>query len=63
MATPQCIHGQRDGVWIGCPAEFSGYWTQGETQERLVENLRDFCRKPSSGQIQEVCRSAELDIA
>jgi predicted RNase H-like HicB family nuclease len=63
MKTTQYIHWQHGAMWIGYLVEFPDYWTQGETHEELVENLKDLHQELVSGQIPEVRRLAELHIA
>jgi len=61
--TLQYVHWQHEGAWIGYLTEFPDYWTQGETHEELVENLKDLYQELASGRILEVRRVAELYIA
>lgn len=35
------IYWQDDDMWLGCLEEYPDYWTQGETEEKLRENLLD----------------------
>jgi len=63
MMTLQYVHWQHDGAWIGYLVEFPDYWTQGDTHEELMENLKDLYQELASGSIPEVRRVAELHIA
>ncbi|MGK7883971.1 MAG: type II toxin-antitoxin system HicB family antitoxin [Crocosphaera sp.] len=35
------IYWQNDDMWLGYFEEYPDYWTQGETEEELKENLLD----------------------
>lgn len=53
----------KDGdMWLGYLEEFPAYWTQGETEEEMKENLIDLYKELSSGTIPNVLRVAELEI-
>ena len=41
MAKPRYIFWQDDDMWLGYLEEFPDYWTQGETEQELKENLTD----------------------
>ena len=49
--------------WIGCLDEFPDYMTQGESLAELQENLADLYRELTSGEIPNVRKHAELEIA
>jgi hypothetical protein len=44
MQTIKYVYWQEEGMWLGYLEEFPDYWTQGETNEQLEENLRDLYR-------------------
>ncbi|BAU10846.1 hypothetical protein LEP3755_13380 [Leptolyngbya sp. NIES-3755] len=35
----RCVCWQDDDMWLGYLEEFPDYWTQGETEKELQENL------------------------
>jgi hypothetical protein len=54
----------RDGeMWLGYLEEFPDYVTQGESLEELEANLRDIYQDLTSGDIPNVRRVAELQVA
>ncbi len=57
------VYWQDEGMWLGYLQEFPDYWTQGETREKLEENLRDIYRELTSGAIPHVRRVGELEVA
>ena len=53
----------QDGdTWLGYLEEFPDYWTQGETEQELKENLIDLYKDLTSGKIPHVRRIAELEV-
>ena len=50
-------------MWIGYLEEYPDYWTQGETENELQENLIDIYRELTSGTIPNVRRIAELEVS
>lgn len=54
---------QDEGVWLGYLEEFPDYWTQGESESELQENLVDLYKELSSDHIPNVRRIAELEVA
>lgn len=50
-------------MWLGYWEEFPNYWTQGESEEELRENLVDIFGDLDSGAVPYVRRVAELDVA
>jgi predicted RNase H-like HicB family nuclease len=38
------IYWQDEEMWLGYLEEFPDYWTQGETEQELQENLIDLCK-------------------
>lgn len=49
-------------MWLGYLEEFPDYWTQGETEEELQENLIDIHKELTSGTVSKVRRVAELEV-
>jgi predicted RNase H-like HicB family nuclease len=45
------IYWQDDDMWLGYLKEYPDYWTQGETEEDLRENLLDIYKELESGTI------------
>ncbi len=62
MKTMRYVYWQHDNMWLGYLQEFPDYWTQGETQDELQENLKDLYQELTSGNIPEVRRVAELQV-
>lgn len=54
---------KEDSHWLGYLEEYPDYWTQGETEEELKNNLLDLHQDLSSGVIPSVRKHAELVIA
>ena len=50
-------------MWLGYLEEYPDYWTQGETEEELKENLIDIYKDLTGGTIQNARRMAELEIS
>ncbi|MHC5857437.1 hypothetical protein [Nostoc sp.] len=50
-------------MWLGYLEEYPDYWTQGETEEELRENLLDIYNELTSGTIQNIRRVAELEVS
>ncbi len=50
-------------MWLGYLEEYPDYWTQGETEEELRENLLDIYSELTSGTIQNIRRVAELEVS
>ncbi|ELR98050.1 type II toxin-antitoxin system HicB family antitoxin [Gloeocapsa sp. PCC 73106] len=57
------IYWQEEDMWIGYFEEYPDYWTQGETEEELQENLIEIYRELTGGTIPNVRRLAELEIS
>ena len=57
------IYWQDEGMWLGYLEEYPDYWTQGEAESELQENLIDIYKDVSSGAIPNVRRVAELKVA
>lgn len=62
MTKKRYVYWQDERFWLGYLEEFPDYWTQGETEAELKENLLDLYRDLSSGAIPHVRRVAELEI-
>ncbi|HEY9703872.1 MAG TPA: hypothetical protein V6C58_15590 [Allocoleopsis sp.] len=57
------IFWQEDNMWLGYFEEYPDYWTQGETETELKENLLDLYQYLSSGAVSNVRKVGELEIA
>jgi hypothetical protein len=54
----------QDGeMWLGYLEDYPDYWTQGESETDLRENLLDLYKDLSSGAIPNVRKVAELEIS
>ncbi len=62
MEKKKYIYWQDDDMWLGYLEEYPDYWTQGETEAELQENLLDIYQELTSGKIPNVRRVAELVI-
>ena len=62
MRTARYVHWQDAEIWLGYLEEFPDYWTQGHSLRELEENLRDFYRELTSGEIPGIRKVAELSI-
>jgi hypothetical protein len=56
------IYWQDDDMWLGYLEEYPDYWTQGETEEELRDNLLDIYSELASGTIPNVRKVAELEV-
>jgi predicted RNase H-like HicB family nuclease len=56
MIKKKYIYWQDDDMWLGYLEEYPDYWTQGETEEELRENLLDIYSELTSGTIQNIRR-------
>ena len=63
MTKPKYIYWPDENMWLGYLEEFPDYWTQGETEQELQENLIDLYKELTSGVIPHVRRVAELEIS
>lgn len=57
------VYWQDGKMWLGYLEEYPDYWTQGESEAELRENLLDIFKDLSSGAAPHVRRVAELDVA
>ena len=62
MVKQKYVYWQDEDMWLGYLEEFPDYWTQGETEEDLKENLIDIYKELNSGTIPNVLRVAELEM-
>jgi len=63
MKTEKFIYWQDGDMWLGYLEEYPDYWTQGENEEELRENLLDIYRDLTSGAIPNIRRRADLEVA
>ena len=63
MQTQKYVYWQDGGMWLGFFAEYPDYWTQGETREKLEENLMDIYNELTGGNIPCVRRIGELQVS
>ncbi|MGK7914989.1 MAG: type II toxin-antitoxin system HicB family antitoxin [Prochloraceae cyanobacterium] len=57
------VYWQDDGIWLGYFEEYPDYWTQGETEEELKENLLDIYQELTGGTIPNIRKVAELEVS
>ena len=57
------VYWQDDDMWLGYLEEYPDYWTQGETEEDLKENLLDIYQELTSGSIPNIRKVAELEVS
>lgn len=55
------IYWQDEEMWLGYLEEFPDYWTQGETEEELRENLVDIYEELTNGSIRNILTRADLE--
>lgn len=63
MAKQKYVYWQEDDLWPGYLEEFPDYWIQGRSEAELRENLVGLYKELTSGQIPNVRRVAELEVA
>lgn len=63
MIKKKYIYWQDDDMWLGYLEEYPDYWTQGETEEELKENLLDIYNELTGGNLQNIRRVAELEVS
>lgn len=56
------IYWQDDHMWLGYLEDYPDYWTQGETEEELRDNLLDIYSELASGTIPSIRKVAELEV-
>lgn len=57
------VYWQDDNMWLGYLEEYPDYWTQGETEEELKENLLDIYQELTGGIIPNIRKVAELEVS
>ena len=57
------VYWQDEDMWLGYLEEYPDYWTQGETEAELKENLLDIYQELTSGTIRNIRRVAELEVS
>jgi predicted RNase H-like HicB family nuclease len=57
------VYWQDAEMWLGYLDEYPDYWTQGETELELKENLIDIYVELTSGAIPNVRKVAELEVS
>jgi predicted RNase H-like HicB family nuclease len=57
------IYWHDEEMWLGYLEEHPDYWTQGENEDELRENLIDIYKELTSGSIPNVRRRADLEVA
>ncbi len=63
MDKAKFIYWQDGDMWLGYLEDYPDYMTQGETLAELEENLKDIFKELTSGNIPQVRRMAELELA
>jgi predicted RNase H-like HicB family nuclease len=51
---------QDNGSWLGYVQDYPDYWTQGDTEEELRENLRDLYKDLTSGEVPGIRKVEDL---
>jgi len=57
------VYWQDDDMWLGYLEEYPDYWTQGETEAELKENLLDIYQDLMGGTITNIRKVAELEVS
>lgn len=57
------VYWQDDDMWLGYLEEYPDYWTQGETENELRDNLLDLYSELTGGAIPYVRKVAELEVS
>ena len=57
------VYWQDEDMWLGYLEEYPDYWTQGETEAELKENLLDIYQELTGGVIPNVRKVAELEVS
>ena len=63
MAKKRYIYWQDENLWLGYLEDYPDYWTQGETQEELQENLLHLYQEVKYETNSSDRRIAELEVA
>ena len=56
------VYWRDEEMWLGYLEECPDYWTQGDSEKGLRENLVEIFKDLSSGAVPNVRRVAELDV-
>jgi predicted RNase H-like HicB family nuclease len=62
MQTVKYVYWQDQDKWLGYLAEFPDYWTQGESEEDLIEHLKDLFKDLRGGEIESSRRVGEMIV-
>ena len=57
------VYWQDDDMWLGYLEEYPDYWTQGEAEAELKENLLDIYQDSIGGTIPNIRKVAELEVS
>ena len=57
------VYWQDDDMWLGYLEEYPDYWTQGETEAELKENLLDIYQELTGDKIPHIRKVAELEVS
>ena len=57
------VYWRDDDVWLGYLEEYPDYWTQGETEAELKDNLLDIYQELTGGTIPNIRKVAELEVS
>lgn len=63
MNTKEFVYWEDKDMWLGYLKEYPDYWTQGETLEKLKDNLKDIFIDLVNGAIPNARKTGELEIA
>ena len=63
MDKKKYVYWEDKGMWLGYLVEYPDYMTQGETLEKLKENLKDIYKELISGSIPCARKVAELEVS
>ena len=63
MEKKKYIFWQDSDMWLGYLEEYPDYWTQGQTEQELCDNLKDIYDELSKGTIPSVRKVSELEVA
>jgi predicted RNase H-like HicB family nuclease len=62
MTKQKYVYWQDDDMWLGYLEVYPDYWTQGQTEEELRENLIDLYKELRGGNIPYARRVAERTV-
>jgi len=63
MSKKKFVYWKDEDMWLGFLEAFPDYMAQGESIDELKDNLRDIYTELTCGNIPNVRRIAELDVA